>query len=183
MTGSTITEHGSVFMAPPIGRSEGKGITVMQNRTIGQFDLPAGKPDNPPQAIGEHHRMTPAQHRAIDMPHQMRELLMEHAAGPSPIRRNGNERGCDQERTRQGLMRRNLVRYVNLQNPSSLPPTHTILTEDGREVVCIVLGHYVDAILRSRAFLEKMEAKPASNAAQSSRELALAKVMATTRAE
>jgi len=74
-----------------------------------------------------------------------RRLLIEHCPGPRPIIRG------PEENTRQSLLARELIRYdwAPASHHTGFPKA-TVLTELGREVVCIVLGHDADSLTASQ---------------------------------
>ena len=51
----------------------------------------------------------------------------------------------------RALISRELLRHDN----TSTPPRYTVMTERGREVVCVVLAEYAEALIAAGA-LEKM---------------------------
>ena len=90
--------------------------------------------------------MGPVAYRiAHDLKVLPRRLLIEHCPGPRPIIRG------PEENTRQALLARDLIRYdwAKAADRTGFPKA-TTLTELGREVVCIVLGHYADSITASQ---------------------------------
>jgi hypothetical protein len=84
------------------------------------------------------------------MSKQQRDSLIDHANGPQPI-----VIGPDSA-TRSSLIARGLLRYETHNRWKS--PTHrTVLTEFGREVLCMVLGDYADALVRTNCLAEMPE--------------------------
>lgn len=114
------------------------------------------------------HGLTTAHYKARDLQVLMREVLIDHANEKQPFLRTN-----PRHPSTVGLIRRGLLR-------TTTPATHTELTMDGKEVVCIILGHYADAIIKTRAFLEKINFDKSLHAAQRP-ELELAKMMSATR--
>lgn len=114
---------------------------------------------------------TEVQCKARDLNHAQRGVLIVHVTGKQTA-----TRGC---KTTYSLMTRGLIRYVGAKGESNSPrPTHTVITEEGREVVCAVLGEYADALVASSEFLEKISAPSIVGL---DRQLALAKLMTPTR--
>ena len=113
--------------------------------------------------------MTPAQSKAADLATKPRELLVEHVKGFVPLVRG------PLEITRGALLRRGLVRY-KYSGSTSRFPVATVLTEEGREVVCVILGQYADSLIAAADFLERVASPPIVVGLE--RELALAKLMA-----
>lgn len=73
-----------------------------------------------------------------------RDHLIEHISGPQPILTG------PQVHITGALISRNLIRYVHKFNDKHAKfPHHTKFTEFGREVVCIILGDYADALVRA----------------------------------
>jgi len=74
-----------------------------------------------------------------------RRFLIEHANGPRPVIRG------PEEMTRRCLLGMELIRYdwAPAAHRTGFPKA-TVLTELGREVVCIVLGHDADSITASQ---------------------------------
>ena len=118
--------------------------------------------------------LTPAQRKAADLSTAQREVLITHALGQQPVNRGDKGRTC------VVLMRHSLIRYVNANGQSvAYAPTHTILTDFGREVVCSILADYADALIAARKFLETVKAPPI--VALPHDEIELARLMATPR--
>lgn len=72
------------------------------------------------------------------------EFLVDHIDAVRPFTGNRLE-----DATRNALLHRGLIRYSvsEMINPK---PTGTVLTEKGREIVCAVLAHYADQLVRAR---------------------------------
>lgn len=104
---------------------------------------------------------------SYELSHNMREILVQHCPGPQPA-----IIGCH---SRQCLIRRGLIDYAQYKGLSNRP-THTKLTEKGRELACVILGQYADAITGAKNFIKKLSAPPTI---PDDREMALAKLMAT----
>jgi hypothetical protein len=87
---------------------------------------------------------------------QMRDVLIEHLDGrPVPIILIWNARSTAESarihhrsRTVGSLIERGLLRTNRVG--SRLRPTHTILTDDGREQLAAALGDWADALSRVR---------------------------------
>ena len=77
---------------------------------------------------------------ARSMPKAQRDLLIRHINGPRPLAIG------PEIYTRNALVLRNLLRF---DNPQNLRPRATLLTDLGRETVCIILGDYADALVRA----------------------------------
>jgi len=100
-----------------------------------------------------------------------RDLLIEHANGPNPI-----DRSSPREGSRVVLKRHGLIFWSNaMGNHNVSAPTHSALTELGRETVCCILGQYADSLVQHRKFLERV-ASP-SILVGIDREIALARLM------
>lgn len=107
-----------------------------------------------------------AQIVAAGIAHRGREYLISHVNGPRPII-NGYR-----ETTRRSLVNNKILQYWP---PNTTRPKETRLTEFGRQIVCIVLGNYADALTEAKDFLEKLSAPPII---PDDREMVLAKLMA-----
>lgn len=92
---------------------------------------------------------TEAQDKAGLLSHDMREKLVAHAAGPRQL-----VVGC---RTTKALQGRGLIRYPSR---NKITPSETMLTEQGRQVVCVILGQYADALTAAKDFLERFASQP-----------------------
>ena len=80
------------------------------------------------------------------------EFLVDHIDTVRPITTNALESA-----TRNALLARSLIRYChNLEGANSAfgAPKGTVLTDKGREVVCAVLAHYADQLVRARVIDE-----------------------------
>jgi hypothetical protein len=87
--------------------------------------------------------MLSADHIAFNLSGSQREFLIEHCCAPVPVVRHSHING-----TRSSLVNLGLIRFCNgTQN--------TELTDLGREVACILLGHYADALVKAEAFILK----------------------------
>lgn len=77
------------------------------------------------------------------------EFLIEHCCGERPITSNHLEAA-----TRCALISRGLLRlqtHINAVNRER----GTVLTDKGREVVCIILGNYIDALMEAGLLKER----------------------------
>jgi hypothetical protein len=72
-----------------------------------------------------------------------RELLIEHVR--DHVRPFSHDR--DEAATRAGLISRGLIRWEPDTRSRIGVPDGTVLTELGREAVCLVLGWYIDALV------------------------------------
>ncbi len=77
---------------------------------------------------------------ATNLTSQQRDYLIDHIDGLRHVHLD-----CVEHRTRDALMSRRLVRYHEHQTAR---PSHTELTDLGREVLSYVLGMYADALMR-----------------------------------
>ena len=119
--------------------------------------------------------LTEHQYKAADLSRAQREVLIVHALGPQPVQRSDVQRS-DNGRTGIILMRRGLIRYTGPDGKcGGSRPTHTLLTEDGRQVVCAILAEYADALVASAEFLKTIKAPMI---AEAGRERVLAKLLA-----
>lgn len=82
------------------------------------------------------------------------DFLIDHIDSAHPLRHDNNE-----DRTRSALISRNLIRYEYAPTIVGRPRA-TVLTQLGREVVCIVLGQYADALERARERIGRLRDKP-----------------------
>ena len=77
--------------------------------------------------------------------HDQRELLVEHVPGFCPIDYRPTVNGRQIRQTMQALIRLGLIRE---DRPGGKHvPTHTKITELGREVVASVLAEYAEALM------------------------------------
>lgn len=60
--------------------------------------------------------------------------------------------------TRESLRKKNLIYY--LPRGVHHRPTHTLLTELGREVVCLILAEYAEALMRTNLLREQIAIAP-----------------------
>ena len=90
-------------------------------------------------------------HEAIArrMPRPQREMLVEHVHGPVSIVRKGGACFTQMRLIDVGLLYRSMADGANT---STIRPTHTAMTENGREVVCWILAEYADALVRAGCF-------------------------------
>ncbi len=72
----------------------------------------------------------------------LRDSLTAHANGPQPIVVG------PESSSRSALISRGLVRYDLPGNVPTRRPHRTALTDLGREVLCVMLGDYADALVR-----------------------------------
>jgi hypothetical protein len=86
--------------------------------------------------------MSSARSFVAKMPKLQRDSLVAHIEGPQQIV-TGMERF-----TRQALISRGLLHH-DPANMMTSRPSKTALTELGREVVCIILGDYADALVKA----------------------------------
>ncbi len=77
---------------------------------------------------------------ARSMPKAQRDLLLRHIDGPQLLAIG------PETYTRNALVLRNLLRF---DNPNNLRPHATLITDLGRETVCIILSDYADALVRA----------------------------------
>lgn len=82
---------------------------------------------------------------ASRMPKAQRDLLIAHIDGPQPLT-IGHE-----SMVRNALLARDLLRF---NDRTAFRPKTTHLTDTGREVLCIILGDYADALVRAGALDE-----------------------------
>ena len=82
----------------------------------------------------------PSQRIANHLTKTQRDCLIEHVHGPQPFHTNVIRQ------TKQSLVETRLLRPPNGEN-MALRPTELMLSELGREVVCIILGEYADALV------------------------------------
>lgn len=118
-----------------------------------------------PKAFCEHRtRLVPtnAEYKASCLSNDMRGKLVAHAPGPQYL-----IVGCP---TTYALMRRGLIRYPSR---NKITPSHTMLSDEGRAVVCVILGQYADALTAAADFLDRISSSPP--VVERNRELALAK--------
>ena len=93
------------------------------------------------------------------------EFLVSHVDCVRPITTNSLEIS-----TMNSMLHRGLIRY---SESFTSRPKGTVLTDKGREIVCAVLGHYADQLVRARLLAEKPQFIP-----KNYRELAEAKIKA-----
>ena len=72
-----------------------------------------------------------------------RNALIKHALGPMPIDNRISPEGARLRSTIGSLCHIRLLR----QAQAAARPTHTVLTDKGREVLCCLLGQYADALV------------------------------------
>jgi hypothetical protein len=89
--------------------------------------------------------MTPSLERCVSRLSKLqREYLVEHACGMHPFHNEPHENA-----TRRSLVERGLIKYEPPTRSLLGIPHGTLLTPDGREVVCSVLAQYADALMLS----------------------------------
>lgn len=75
------------------------------------------------------------------------EFLIDHIDAVRPITANSLEAS-----TRNSMLARKLIRFTD----GIINPKGTVLTDKGREVVCAILGHYADQLVRTRVLTERV---------------------------
>lgn len=90
------------------------------------------------------------------------DFLITHCNGPRQI----NLRDGIENSTRRAMIAQALVREEPGPHITSCP-THTVLTDKGRETVCIILGNYIDRLVEANVLKDR----PAFVAASYKREL------------
>ena len=90
------------------------------------------------------------------------DLLIGHCNGPRLINLRDNS---------ENIVRRALIAQALIREEPGLHitacPTHTVLTDKGRETVCIILGNYIDRLVEANVLKDR----PAFVAASYKREL------------
>ncbi|MDO8533261.1 MAG: hypothetical protein Q7S17_00770 [Xanthobacteraceae bacterium] len=85
-----------------------------------------------------------AREMACRLSKPQRDHLIEHISGPQPIQTG------PQTLIIGALISRKLIRCIHkFSNHHPKFPHHTEFTELGREVTCIILGSYADALVRA----------------------------------
>ena len=80
----------------------------------------------------------------LRLPHDMRELLMQHANGPVPF--EAHSRKPNYNRSLRALIGRELVTFVTPGAALDSRPKATYLTDAGREAVAAILAYYADVL-------------------------------------
>lgn len=84
-----------------------------------------------------------------------RTLLIRHIDQRLPLDRRS------ENHARRTLITKEFIKFTQVSGAASTKfPTHTILTDLGRIVVCAVLTEYAEAIISAADFLERMGSPP-----------------------